>query len=199
MGKSSWSALSNTTKAMYNQLVAKGEAIFYPRLTNPVTVDGETTIIHCYRKGELHKAYIDTEDLPKIALGYAVSLVVKSANETPYCRIGCNGIDIHRLVTKCPEGMVVDHINHNTMDNRKANLRIMSHEENMVYKKRYGTNITGTKNIVRKNGYYCLHISRTFANRQYAERALKEIYDIIQHYSVLDARLKAEIRMNGTE
>ena len=35
-------------------------------------------------------------------------------------------ISFHRFVTKCPIGMVVHHINQNTLDNRIENLKIMT-------------------------------------------------------------------------
>ena len=43
---------------------------------------------------------------------------------------------MHQEVIKVPEGMVVDHINHDGMDNREANLRPATHCENMYNRKK---------------------------------------------------------------
>ena len=39
---------------------------------------------------------------------------------------------MHRVITNCPKGREVDHINHDTLDNRRENLCVGSHKENMA-------------------------------------------------------------------
>ncbi len=38
---------------------------------------------------------------------------------------------MHRAILKAPPGVIVDHINGNTLDNRRSNLRVCSHTENL--------------------------------------------------------------------
>jgi len=40
-------------------------------------------------------------------------------------------VRLHRLITDCPPGKIIDHINHNKLDNRKSNLRVCTQSDNM--------------------------------------------------------------------
>lgn len=46
---------------------------------------------------------------------------------------------MHRLINKTPENKITDHINGNGLDNRRKNLRSVTHQENMINNKRHKT------------------------------------------------------------
>ena len=54
---------------------------------------------------------------------------------------------LHRLITGCPDGHVVDHINGNGLDNRRANLRICIQPENIRNRKMHKNNASGFKGV----------------------------------------------------
>lgn len=54
---------------------------------------------------------------------------------------------LHRFVTNCNIDYVVDHMNHNTLDNRKENLRICSQQKNTFNQKVRSNNWTGVSGV----------------------------------------------------
>ena len=69
-----------------------------------------------------HKWYLQKTELPTITKNYAAS------------KINGREILMHRFLMKALPGQSVDHRNGNGLDNRRANLRIASHLENMANK-----------------------------------------------------------------
>lgn len=64
-------------------------------------------------------------------------------------------IYIHRHLTKAPDGMVVDHINGNPLDNRRSNLRVCTHKENSRNRKKPNSGLLSKFKGVRprENGF----------------------------------------------
>ena len=95
---------------------------------------------------EIARTLIDLEDIDKVKdckwrmndQGYAITDIVG----------GLGGkIRLHRLIMDCPDDMVVDHINHNSLDNRKFNLRVCTLQQNNKNQKKKSNNKSGVIGI----------------------------------------------------
>jgi hypothetical protein len=75
-------------------------------------------------------AIVDLKDVDKVR---GVSWFASGPTKTPYAagrvRPG-EVVYLHRYLMDEPEGLVVDHINHETLDNRRTNLRSVTEREN---------------------------------------------------------------------
>jgi hypothetical protein len=56
-------------------------------------------------------------------------------------------IYLHRYIMNCPKEMYVDHVNHNTLDNRKCNLRITTNADNLRNGNIRKNNTTGINGV----------------------------------------------------
>ena len=68
---------------------------------------------------------------------------------------GRSQVLVHRLIMGSPEGMHIDHINGNALDNRKQNLRVCTRSQNAMNKKLRSDSTTGYKGVYKeKNPAY---------------------------------------------
>lgn len=106
-------------------------------------------VIFNKRKNKKITAFISIKDIEKVKKGHWCACYDKTINNY-YIRgrINEKQIQLHRYITNCPNNLVVDHINRNTLDNRQENLRcITQNENNQNRKELWKTN---------KSGYRCI-------------------------------------------
>lgn len=100
-------------------------------MKNKYEIRGDTTVIFLRRKnGIVLEALIDTDDF-NIANSFKGTWY---ASNDEYVRgwimNGKKNIHLHREILIPAENKQVDHINHNKLDNRKINLRIVTNSQN---------------------------------------------------------------------
>ena len=73
---------------------------------------------------------------------------------------------MHRLMFDIPAGMEIDHINHNGLDNRRSNLRIVTKQQNSLNVRAFGSSKYLGVCVYEKNGhrYIVAHIKHNGKN-----------------------------------
>jgi len=126
-------------------------------MRNSFKISGDTVIIRIEthtKSGRktvtsYREAIIDLSDLDRVMeiTGYWMA----NTKNNPYV-YGPAGVGmIHRWIMEPPIGLVVDHINHDTFDNRRCNLRVCTSAENTRNKKLSPRNKSGISGV-RRNG-----------------------------------------------
>lgn len=62
-------------------------------------------------------------------------------------------VHLHRMLMNPPDGMEVDHINHDTLDNRRSNLRICTRSQNNMNHRKRSDNVSGYKGVSYKTSH----------------------------------------------
>ena len=113
-----------------------------------------------------HKWYIDK-------YGYAFTSLSRKAGTK-------RNIGMHRMIMNAPPGVEVDHVNREGLDNRRANLRLCTHMENMRNRRVRYNNRCGLKGVTPYKGRFLAQIGCDGKNHKlgvfYTPEAAHEAY-----------------------
>lgn len=108
-------------------------------MRNDYEIRGDVTVIYLKRRsGESIETIIDTDDLEKLLKIDCAWYAKVTRNPGVYYvfsgKWACGGKReyLHRVITNAPIGLVVDHLNHDTLNNRKVNLKVVTNQENVA-------------------------------------------------------------------
>ena len=151
------------------------------------TIVEHYTILHIpFKNEEIKDIYIDTEDLEKVIrynwfidrrcqrVGYHIchmSYRRESENSPKMQRIL-----LHRYLMNPKDNELIDHVNHNTLDCRKCNLRKTTNALNLKNRKgKNKNNSTGYRNVSfnKQSGKYLVQLQVNGKNKR-----LGEFYDV---------------------
>lgn len=120
-------------------------------MRNGFEIKGNETKIYVHkRNGKIYEVLVDTEDL-SIIIDNASSIQVHDCDSVNYAKYICKkdkkSKTLHRLIMKTPEHLVVDHIDHDGLNNRKSNLRNCTTSDNGHNQRLYKFSESGIKGV----------------------------------------------------
>lgn len=157
-----------------------------------VEFDENTLIIIINYKGQELSCFIDKEDLDKINIKGIWHITNKNNRiDGVRTKIQKNGIRkqiwMHNLILdKIDSNNIIDHIDHNPLNNRKSNLREITKRENSQNISPTLSSKTGHRNITIQNNRYRVRINnKSFGSYETLEEAIdvakekrKEIFHV---------------------
>ncbi len=88
---------------------------------------------------------------------------------------------MHRVLLDAPEGIEVDHINGNGLDNRRVNLRLVTLQQNRRNRNTGRNNQTGYKGVTfdKKSGKWVMSLRVLFDSAEEAAQAYDQLATIV--------------------
>ena len=133
------------------------------------------------------RALVDASDLED--LSRYTWLAMRRGNETRAYRAGNRRageprtVFMHRHILRAPDGLQVDHINHDPLDNRRCNLRLCTQAQNSANRRKLKTWSSRFKGVYWRSGqdkWVALiraHNKRIFLGHHDSEEAAAMMYD----------------------
>lgn len=130
-------------------------------------------------------AIIDDEDFDLISK-YTWTRSIRS-NKIYVVSKGVSRVLMHRLIMGFPKDLLVDHINHNGLDNRKINLRIVSKKQNQCNRRPSKKGTSKYLGVIKRRNSWRAQISinkrtkhiGTFASEEQAALAYNEFAKVV--------------------
>lgn len=145
-------------------------------MKNKYEIRGDQTAIFLNRRdGTVVEAIIDTSDLGTVK-EFANTWVSRwDPAMRSYYVYGVAKVDgkrknvhLHRLILNVQDGLFVDHYDHDTLNNKKSNLRAVTHAQNMQNKRPTITNkYSGVRGVTWDKRYNKWHASFKHKGRRY--------------------------------
>jgi hypothetical protein len=115
----------------------------------PIRIEGDAAYVSL-TKG--YEAVISVSDVPLVD-GFNWYAMVQGRSRVVYAvRKDCSSgkmrtVLMHRVIARAPDGMEVDHINGNGLDNRPVNLRLATKSQNTMNRTAPSHNTSGVKGV----------------------------------------------------
>lgn len=113
---------------------------------NEFELRGTHAVIFAPHKSQAnHPVRISRSDLQRVlSAGFwrVVNVDSKSSRLYAYCHLNGRIVYLHRFITAAPVALVVDHRNHDGLDDRRSNLKVCTHAQNMLNRKGAAANST---------------------------------------------------------
>jgi hypothetical protein len=145
-----------------------------------------------------YTAAVDLDDLERIKdLGLSWGILFDPRQDTVYVRTMINGKMklLHRWILNTPDGIKIDHIDRDGLNNRKSNLRHATHGQNRQNMGAYRSNKTGIRGVTfhKLTGKYQVNVQVDGVQKYMG------LFSTIEEASIVAKAARAEIMPYATD